>query len=110
MMKPLQGKTCEGFCVFLGCTRKAGIHTISEEREDLPMSFDHADNRPVLMDPKHPTPVKTWDCSDNDVSIVRIIEGQTGDGPCEAGHPHKDVQKVKKRFRRIKNSICETKI
>ena len=71
------------------------------------MSFEHADNRPVLMDP---TPVKTWDCGGNDVSIVRIMEGQTGDGPCEAGHPHKDVQKVKKRFRRIKNSICETKI
>lgn len=100
MMKPLQGKTCEGFCVFLGCTRKAGTHTISEEREDLPMSFEHADNRPVLMDPKHPTPVKTWDCGGNDVGIVRIMEG----------HPHKDVLKVKKRFRWIKSSICETKI
>ena len=64
------------------------------------MSFEHADNRPVLMDP---TPVKTWDCGGNDVSIVRIMEGQTGDGPC-------DVQKVKKRFCRIKSSICETKI
>ena len=26
MMKPLQGKPCKGFCVFLGCTRKAGTH------------------------------------------------------------------------------------
>lgn len=110
MMKPLQGKTCEGFCVFLGCTRKTGTHTISEEREDLPMSFERVDNRPVLMDPKHPTPVKPWDCGSNDVGIVRIMEGLTEDGPCEAGHPHKGVQKVKKRFRRIKSSICETKI
>ena len=31
------------------------------------MSFEYADNRPVLMDPKHPTPVKTWDCGGNDV-------------------------------------------
>ena len=38
------------------------------------------------------------------------MEGQTGDGPCEVGHHHKDVQKVKKRFCRIKSSICETKI
>ena len=74
------------------------------------MSFEHADNRPVLMDPKHPTPVKTWDCGGNDVGIVRIMEGQTEDGSCEAGHPHKDVLKVKRRFRRIKSSICEMKI
>lgn len=110
MMKPLQGKTCEGFCVFLGCTRKAGIHEISKESEDLSMSFEYADNRLVLMGPKHPTPVKTWDCGGNDVGIVRIMEGQTEDGSCEAGHPNKNVLKVKKRFRRIKSSICETKI
>lgn len=40
------------------------------------MSFEHADNRPVLMDPKYPTPVKTWDCGGNDVGTVRIMEGQ----------------------------------
>lgn len=68
------------------------------------MSFEHADNRPVLMDPKHPTPVKPWDCGSNDVGIVRIMEGLTEDGPCEAGHPHKGVQKVKKHFRWIKSS------
>lgn len=66
------------------------------------MSFEYADNRPVLMDPKHPTPVKTWDCGGNDAGIVRIMEGQTEDGPCETNHPHKGAQKAKKRFRRIK--------
>ena len=74
------------------------------------MSFEYANNRPMLMDPKYPASVKSWDCGGNDVSIVRIMEGQTGDGPCEVGHHHKDVQKVKKRFCRIKSSICETKI
>lgn len=77
------------------------------------MSFEYANNRPMLMDPKYPASVKTWDCGGNDAGIVRIMEGQTGDGPCEAGHPPpppKGVQKVKKRFRRIKSSICETKI
>ena len=74
------------------------------------MSFERAYNRPVLMDPKHPTPVNTWDCGGNDVGIVRIMEGQTEDGSCEPGHPHKGVQKVKKRFRWIKSSICETEI
>ena len=76
------------------------------------MSFEYANNRPMLMDPKYPASVKTWDCGGNDAGIVRIMEGQTGDGPCEAGHPPppRGVQKVKKRFRRIKSSICETKI
>ena len=41
----------------------------------------------MLMDPKYPASVKTWDCGGNDAGIVRIMEGQTGDGPCEAGHP-----------------------
>ena len=74
------------------------------------MSFEYANNRLVLVNPKYPAPVRSRDCGGNDVGIVRIMEGQTGDGLCEAGHPLKDVQKVKKRFRRIKNSICETKI
>lgn len=74
------------------------------------MSFEYADNRPVLMDPKHPTPVKTWDCGGNDAGIVRIMEGQTGDGPCETNHPHKDVLKVKKRFRRIKGYRARSEI
>ena len=50
---------------------KSRIHAISKEREDLSMSYEYADNRPVLMDAKHPTPVKTWDCGGNDVGIVR---------------------------------------
>lgn len=74
------------------------------------MSFEYANNRPVLMNPKYPAPVRSRDCGGNGAGIVRILDDQTGDGPCEAGHPHKGVQKVKKRFRRIKSSICETKI
>ena len=45
------------------------------------MSFEYANNRPMLMDPKYPASVKTWDCGGNDAGIVRIMEGQTGDGP-----------------------------
>ena len=67
------------------------------------MSFEYANNQPVLMAPKHPTPVTLWDCGGSGVGVVRIMEGQTRDDSCEAGHPHKDVQKVKKRFRRIKD-------
>ena len=61
------------------------------------------------MNPKHTVSVRIWDCGGSGAGVVRIMEGQTEDGLCEAGHPHKGVQKVKKRFRRIKSSICEMK-
>ena len=60
------------------------------------MSFEYANNRPMLMDPKYPASVKSWDCGGNDVGIVRIMEGQTGDGPCEAGHPPPRVYRKSK--------------
>ncbi len=62
------------------------------------MSFEYANNRPMLMDPKYPASVKTWDCGGNDAGIVRIMEGQTGDGPCEAGHPPQGCTESQKAF------------
>lgn len=66
------------------------------------MSLEYANNRPVRMNPKYPMPAKNWACGGDDVGVVRIMEGQTGDGSCEAGHPHRNAQKAKIRFRRIK--------
>ena len=69
------------------------------------MILEYANNRPVWMNPKHPTPAKNWDCG-VDVGVVRIMEGQTEDGSCEATHPHRNTQKAKIRFRRVKK--CHT--
>ena len=45
------------------------------------MSFEYANNRPMLMDPKYPASVKTWDCGGNDAGIVFIMFGHPGYGP-----------------------------
>lgn len=74
------------------------------------MRLEQANNRPVLMNPKYPVFVRTWDCGGNDAGVVRIMEGQTGGDSCEAGHLHKNVQKAKKRFRRIKESYARNRI
>ena len=74
------------------------------------MSLEYANNRPVLMNPKHAASVRTWDCGGSDVGIVRIMEGQTGGDSCKADNPHKNVQKAKKRFRRIKGCYARNKI
>ena len=74
------------------------------------MSFEYASNRPVRMNPKYPTPARNWDCGGSDVDVVRIMEGQTEDGLCKAKQPHKNVQKAKKRFRRIKGCYARNKI
>ena len=109
MMKPLQGKTCEGFSIAQNASEKQE-YTISKEREDLPMRLEKANNRPVLMNPKHPVSVRTWDCGGSDASVVRIMEGQTGGDSCKADHPQKNVQKAKKRFRRIKGCHARDRI
>ena len=74
------------------------------------MSLERVDNRPVLMNPKYPVSVRTWHCGGSDVGVVRIMEGQTEDGLCKADHPHKNVQKAKKRFRRIKGCYARNRI
>ena len=66
------------------------------------MSFEYANNRPVRMNQKYPTPARNWDCGGSDVGVVRIMEGQTEDSSCEADHPHRNAQKAKIRFRRVK--------
>lgn len=71
------------------------------------MSFEYANNRPVLMNPKYPAPVRSWDCGGNGAGIVRIMDGQTDSGKSEAGHPCKGVQEAKDYLRRVKDTMYE---
>ncbi len=71
------------------------------------MSFEYANNRPVLMNPKYPVPVGSWDCGGNGAGIVRILDGQTNNSQSEAGHPCKGVQEAKDYLRRVKDTMHE---
>lgn len=71
------------------------------------MSFEYANNRPVLMNPKYPVPVGSQDCGGNVAGIVRIMDGQTDNSQSEAGHPCKGVQEVKDYLRRVKDTMHE---
>lgn len=72
------------------------------------MRLEKANNRPVLMNPRHPVSVRTWDCGGSDAGIVRIMEGQTEDGSCKADQPHKNVQKAKRHFHRIRECYARS--